>query len=358
EADRYLAQVSIPSRLRAWLELLRVPNLPTVASNAVLGAWLGFAAQGRLPSLPLAGWLDLGAARAGGFELRDLFIIVHVAAGLCALYLVGLVLNDLLDLSTDRRERPNRPLPSGRIVPWQATLAAIALLAAGVWLLLSVNRSPLLVGLVSALVAAIVLYDLFHRHVSLAVVLPALCRGLAVLVAAAATFPSDAFEDRWLPVEGRELAVVLVPAAVLAIFVLAVSVVARREVEAVSPQGSRVAVRTDLRRGPWWVVASGLLALVPAVMLGAPAWTPELADPFGSMQLLRSVVVLALLGVWLFLATRWTPQTPVPKLVGRWLGSLCILDAVMLAPLGPLPAALCVGLFAASALLARRFAGS
>ncbi|MGA1400194.1 MAG: UbiA family prenyltransferase [Phycisphaerales bacterium] len=166
--------MSIPSRLRAWIELLRVPNLPTVASNAILGAWLGFAAQGRLPSLPFAGWLDLGAARAGEFELRDLFIIVHVAAGLGALYLVGLVLNDLLDLSTDRRERPNRPLPSGRIVPWQATLAAIALLAAGVWLLLSVNRSPLLVGLVSALVAAIVLYDLFHRHVSLAVVLPAL----------------------------------------------------------------------------------------------------------------------------------------------------------------------------------------
>ncbi len=134
-----------PSRLRAWLELLRVPNLPTVASNAVLGAWLGFAAQGRLPSLPLAGWLDLGAARAGEFELRDLFIIVHVAAGLCALYLVGLVLNDLFDLATDRRERPNRPLPSGRIAPWQAMLAAIVLLVAGVWLLRSVNRAPVLV---------------------------------------------------------------------------------------------------------------------------------------------------------------------------------------------------------------------
>jgi 4-hydroxybenzoate polyprenyltransferase len=350
--------VSIPSRLRAWLELLRVPNLPTVASNAVLGAWLGFAAQGRLPSLPFAGWPDSGAAATHAFEFRDLFVIVHLAAGLCALYLVGLVLNDLFDLATDRRERPNRPLPSGRIAPWQAMLAVLGLLAAGVWLLLSVNRSPLLVGLVSALVAAIVLYDLLHRHVGLAVVLPALCRGLAVLVAAVATFPSGAFEDRWLPVGGRELAVVLVPAAVLAIFVLAVSLVARREVEAASPQGGRVAVRADLGRGPWWVVASGLLALVPAVMLGAPAWTPELADPFGSMQLLRSVVVLALLGVWLFLATRWTPQTPVPKLVGRWLGSLCLLDAVMLAPLGPLPAALCVGLFAASALLARRFAGS
>jgi 4-hydroxybenzoate polyprenyltransferase len=350
--------VSIPSRLRAWIELLRVPNLPTVASNAILGAWLGFAAQGRLPSLPFAGWLEPAAGATGTFEFRDLFVVVHLAAGLCALYLVGLVLNDLFDLATDRRERPNRPLPSGRIAPWQAMLAAIVLLVAGVGLLRSVSRAPVLVGLISALVAAIVLYDLLHRRVAVAVVLPAICRGLAVLIAAAATFPATAFEDRWLPIGGLELAVVLVPASVVAIFVLAVSVVARREVEAVSPQGSRVAVRTDLRRGPWWVVASGLLALVPAVMLGAPAWTPELADPFGSMQLLRSVVVLALLGVWLFLATRWTPQTPVPKLVGRWLGSLCILDAVMLAPLGPLPAALCVGLFAASALLARRFAGS
>jgi 4-hydroxybenzoate polyprenyltransferase len=345
-----------PSRLRAWLELLRIPNLPTVASNAILGAWLGFAAQGRLPALPFAGWT--ATATTGPLEFRDLFVVVHVAAGLCALYLVGLVLNDLLDLATDRRERPNRPLPSGRIAPWQASIAALVLLAAGAWLLLSANRSALLVGLVTTLVAAIVLYDLLHRRMALAVVLPALCRGFAVLVAAAATLPDSAFEDRWLPIGGRELAVVLVPASVVAIFVLAVSLVARREVEAASPQGGRVAVRMDLRRGPWWVIASGLLALVPAVMLGAPAWTPELADPFGSMQLLRSVVVLALLGVWLFLATRWTPQTPVPKLVGRWLGSLCLLDAVMLAPLGPLPAALCVGLFAASALLARRFAGS
>ena len=131
----------------------------------------------------------------------------------------------------------------------------------------------------------------------------------------------DAFEDRWLPIGGLELAVVLVPASVVAIFVLAVSVVARREVEAASPQGGRVAVRMDLGRGPWWVVTSGLLALVPAVMLGAPAWTPELADPFGSMQLLRSVVVLALPGVWPFLATRWPPETPAPKPGGRGRGA-------------------------------------
>lgn len=355
------------SRLHAWLELLRIPNLPTVASNAILGAWLGFAAQGRLPATPFAGWSNPGAATRQAFEVGDFLVIVHVAAGLCGLYLVGLVLNDLFDLATDRRERPRRPLPSGRIAAWQATLAAIVLLVAGVWLLLSVNRSPLLVGLVSALVAAIVLYDLLHRTVALAVVLPAACRGLAVIVAAVATFPQSAFESGWFPFAGRQLAAILVPAAVIAIFVLAVSLVARREVEAAeSPdgsldpprRGSRVALRADLGSAPWWVVASGTLAIVPAAMLGAPAWMPSLSDPFGSMQLLRSVAVLSLLGAWLLVATRWTRETPVPRLVGRWLGSLCLLDATMLAPLGPLPAVLCVGLFASSALLARRFAGS
>ena len=76
------------------------------------------------------------------------------------------------------------------------------------------------------------------------------------------------------------------------------------------------------------------------------------------MQFLRSIVVLGCLAAWIFVATRSTPQTPVPKLVGRWLGSLCLLDATMLAPFGPLQVVLCAGLFAASTLLARRFAGS
>ena len=374
--------MTIAARIRAWLELLRVPNLPTVASNAILGAWLGFVAQGRLPAIPFAGWKPQAATRP--IEFRDLFIVAHVALGLCGLYLFGLILNDLFDLATDRRERPQRPLPSRRIGRWQAAIAAVALLVAGVWLLLSVNRSPLLVGLVSALVAAIVLYDLLHRGVAFAVVLPAACRGLAVLVAAVATFSGSAFEESWLPVGDRELVVVLVPAAVVAIFVLAVSLVARREVEAgprrlctkcgqtvldeavrcpecgeaAPPRESRVARRSDLGSAPKWVVACGMLALVATAVLGAPAWTPEFGEPFGSTQLIRSLAVLGCLGAWLAFATRSTPETPVPKLVGRWLGSLCLLDATMLAPLGPLPVLLCVGLFAASSLLAKRFAGS
>lgn len=380
---RYAAGMTIAARLRAWLELLRIPNLPTVASNAILGAWLGYAAQGRLPALPFAEWNGIGDAAARAIEPRDLFVVVHVAAGLCGLYLVGLLLNDILDLATDRRERPSRPIPSGRIALGQAAVAAVLLLGAGVWLLLSVNRSPLLIGLVSALLAAIVLYDLLHRRVALAVALPAACRGLAVLVAAVATFPAHAFEKGWLPLSAREVAVVAAPASVVAIFVLAVSLVARREVEAgprrcsecgqpvldeavrcaecgetVPPRESRVARRSDLGAAPRWVVASGLLALVAAALLGAPAWTASLGDPLGSIQLLRSIVVLGCLGAWLFVATRSTPETPVPKLVGRWLGSLCLLDATMLAPFGPLPVLLCLGLFAASTLLARRFAGS
>lgn len=353
-------------------------------SNAILGAWLGFAVQGRLPAIPFAAWQGTAGATARGFEPRDLFVVVHVAVGLCGLYLVGLVLNDLFDLATDRRERPQRPLPSGRIAPWQAAIAAVALLVAGVWILLSVNRSPLLIVLVSALVAAIVLYDLLHRRVAWAVALPATCRGLAVLVAAVATFPAHAFEKGWLPISVRELVVLGVPASVVAIFVLAVSLVARREVEVGTPRPcpqcgqpvldaavrcpecgrdvpsseARVARRSDLGTAPRWVIASGLLSLVAAALLGAPAWTPSVGDPFGSLQLLRSLVVLACLGAWFFFATRSTPQTPVPKLVGRWLGSLCLLDATMLAPFGPLPVVVCVGLFAASSLLAKRFAGS
>ena len=74
--------------MKTWLQLFRAPNLFTV------------------PGDPLAGYLltSLG--------VLDLRVIYAVAASLC-FYAAGLLMNDLWDLEEDRRERPNRPLPSG-----------------------------------------------------------------------------------------------------------------------------------------------------------------------------------------------------------------------------------------------------
>src|SRR6266567_8976267 len=84
--------MSASAKWRAWLQLLRAPNLFTV------------------PGDPLAGFLLATAGRP------DIRLVFAITASLC-FYCHGLLLNDLADLAEDRRDRPNRPLPSGAASP-------------------------------------------------------------------------------------------------------------------------------------------------------------------------------------------------------------------------------------------------
>ena len=95
----------MPPKIRALLELSRVSNLPTVASN-VIAAWV------------IAG---------GRFDV----IILLVLAGGGLLYSGGMVLNDAVDREFDRRHRPERPIPSGVISAAGAFGFAIAFLGFG-----------------------------------------------------------------------------------------------------------------------------------------------------------------------------------------------------------------------------------
>lgn len=94
--------------LRSWLELIRLPNLLTVPGDV------------------LAGWL----LAHGLTRPPDLHTPAFVAAGVL-LYAFGLIHNDIADLEEDRRERPDRPLPSGRIARGTAVTVAALLLMAG-----------------------------------------------------------------------------------------------------------------------------------------------------------------------------------------------------------------------------------
>lgn len=91
--------------LGAWLRLLRLPN----AVVAGLGTLLGHAC---LPSP-----LDGGSAALG-------------ALSMALLAAAGNAHNDLLDLAADRINRPDRPLPSGRLAPRTAAWTAGLLYAA------------------------------------------------------------------------------------------------------------------------------------------------------------------------------------------------------------------------------------
>ncbi len=85
------------STLRSYLALVRLPNVFTAMADVAMG-FLFVQSRG----WQWDPWWD-------SWTLATLL----AASGL--LYMAGMVLNDVFDLETDRHERPDRPLPSGRI---------------------------------------------------------------------------------------------------------------------------------------------------------------------------------------------------------------------------------------------------
>ena len=125
---------------RAYLELVRVPNLFTAAGDVV------------------AGYAVLG--RGIGAEWRDLIVLIAASV---ALYAGGVVLNDYFDADVDRVERPERPIPSGRVTERQALALGAGLLGLGCVMAIAVSGASLVVA--AALAGCIVLYDARGKRV-------------------------------------------------------------------------------------------------------------------------------------------------------------------------------------------------
>src|SRR5437879_5854897 len=133
------------SRLRTYAQLVRLPNLPSALADVCLGALAARALPER--------WLP--------------FLLLLLATA--CLYCGGMVWNDYFDVDQDRRERPERPIPSGRISRREAGRFGAVLLAAGLLLAILAGLSVSRCGpgnsdltppvLAACLVAAIFLYD-------------------------------------------------------------------------------------------------------------------------------------------------------------------------------------------------------
>lgn len=143
-------------RLRVFLVLGRVSNLPTVWSNCT-AAWL-IAGGGSVPRL------------------------VFAAMGASILYIGGMYLNDAFDADFDRRHRATRPIPLGLVDEQTVWLLGSALTLAGSLVLWVFAGASALITLLLA--GAVVLYDALHKHVSFSPLLMALCRFLLFLAAA------------------------------------------------------------------------------------------------------------------------------------------------------------------------------
>lgn len=98
------------SQLRDYAQLVRLPNVFTAVADICLGA---LAAE----ALP-ARWLPFGL----------------LALASSCLYCGGMVWNDIWDVEQDRKERPFRPIPSGKVPRRSAVLLGTALMLAGMLL--------------------------------------------------------------------------------------------------------------------------------------------------------------------------------------------------------------------------------
>lgn len=284
--------------IRGILELSRPANVTTALADVLAG----FAVAG-LHNRRAVGWLLLSTA---------------------CLYAGGVVLNDVFDRDIDRVERPERPIPSGRVPTAVAAFVGAAFLSGG---LLAAREATQLAGVIAAAIAGLVLaYDAWgKRHVLVAPVNMGLCRGLNLLLGIAAV-PS-AVAGNWSL------------AAIPFLYIAGVTAVSRGEVHG----GARK------------VANFALLTVV--VALAALLWIAVRSGPR-----LPAALTLAAVVIWRvlppFWAARKTPQPDVIRAaVRRGVLSLVLLDATIgAAYAGPLYALviLATGLVAGS--LARRFA--
>jgi 4-hydroxybenzoate polyprenyltransferase len=146
--------------LRAWFDLARAGNFPSVASNVLAALVLSSTAGAMWPPASL--------------------LLLTILAG-CLIYAGGATFNDVADAEFDARHRPGRVIPRKTITrPVAASGAALEMLA-GVALLAWLGAS---MTWAAALVITILAYDWIHKRWVGSVILMAGCRALLALTIA------------------------------------------------------------------------------------------------------------------------------------------------------------------------------
>jgi 4-hydroxybenzoate polyprenyltransferase len=208
--------------IRAYLTIMRPANLLT----AVADIWAGAA---------LSGYLS--PETAGGPPGRALLIGSLSSA---CLYAGGVVFNDICDASLDRIERPERPIPSGKIALASATVWGLILLIAGIALAWALG--PVAGCIAIGIALAAVVYDRWGKHRDLLGPLNmGVCRGLNLCLGMS-LIPAQMGPVAWT---------VFVPV----IYIYAITLISRGEVHG----GTRGSLRVGL--GLYVAVILGVAAM-------------------------------------------------------------------------------------------------
>jgi 4-hydroxybenzoate polyprenyltransferase len=149
------------------LRLGRISNLPTVWTNAVAGVALCGMPETVSPQVVL--------------------LLALIILGASLAYVGGMFLNDAFDAEIDAAQRPERPIPSGRVSRRDVYRIGFGILAASIVLFgaagLVGGTGLWPAGAALALAAAIVVYDSWHKNNPISPLLMGLCRVLVYVVA-------------------------------------------------------------------------------------------------------------------------------------------------------------------------------
>lgn len=125
--------------IRKYLQLARLPNVFTAPTNI------------------MAGYLTI--TPVPDLHFADLGILMTSSA---LLYASGIIFNDYFDVEEDRKERPFRPIPSGKISRETALRLGIVLMSSAVLVTIAVSWESFAISVLLA--GAIIAYDYRLKH--------------------------------------------------------------------------------------------------------------------------------------------------------------------------------------------------
>ncbi|MBX7211241.1 MAG: UbiA family prenyltransferase [Verrucomicrobiaceae bacterium] len=287
--------------LKAWLELARISNLPTVWTNV------------------LAGWM-LGG---GGFEDSRL---IWLLAGASLLYSAGMIMNDAADADWDREHRKERPIPRGDVkhgTAWRAGMTMLVLGAACMHPFGGASATH-----VSCLCFCILAYDLCHKQWAGSVFVMGACRTLLYLAAGSAVKGSVSLE--W----NSEL---IAAALAMGLYIVGISMAARNESAPVPAARSTSFTMLCL--------LSPLIAPLAAALLYSLIHEGPYAEPAAIILVRRLGGVylggFAVIGLALVMLVRHAmrmmrtpPLSNIGRAVGLLLAGIVVVDGLAVASLG------------------------
>lgn len=271
-------------RFLPYLQLMRLPALFTALADSFAGLMMNHSLLA-----PVSDFVWLLSATTG-------------------LYLSGMVFNDVFDVAQDRAERPQRPIPSGRVPLSHAVVLGTVLMAGGLGCAAAVRFHSFL--LASLLAGCILAYDGLLKKTWLGPLAMGGCRFLNILLAASAGVAIVA------PWQGTFQKPQLGLAAGIGLYIVGLTLFARTEAQS--------------RSRTWLLLVGILIANLGLAVLMWLVWVWP-----GDIAVTRQQILFGLTIIGLVLNRRWllAVSHPEPSYVqaGVKIGllSLVVLDAVI-----------------------------